>query len=106
MCAAGAGRGVGGFEFGVCTLNGGGTAWMPGEAGTEAEGDGASTIHMRWDRVAQSLATVWARVEKGVTWKTGYESLPSSMPRSDRMTEMKWMQVEERRGMDEVSVSS
>lgn len=34
-----------------------------GEGGTLAVGDGASTIHIRWLRVAQSLATVWARVE-------------------------------------------
>jgi hypothetical protein len=37
-------------------------------------------------------------VEKGVTWKTGYESLPSNMPRSDKMTEMKCMHEERRRG--------
>ena len=51
----------------------GGTWWCeaPGLGGTLEEGEGASTIHMRWERVAQSLATVWARVEKGVTWKTG-----------------------------------
>jgi len=60
-----------------------------GEGGTELRGEGGSTIHMRWLRVATSLATVWARVETGVTWKTGYESLPSFMPRSERMTEMK-----------------
>lgn len=51
----------------------GGTWWCepPGLGGTLEEGEGASTIHMRCERVAQSLATVWARVEKGVTWKTG-----------------------------------
>lgn len=56
-------------------------------------------------------------MEYGVTWNTakvsrnsitvvrvrlsvpGNESLPSPIPRSDRMTEMKWMQVDFRRGM-------
>ena len=70
------------------------------------DGDGASTIHIRCERVAQSFATVCARVLKGVTWKTGYESLPSSTPRSERMTEMKWMHVFESKGMADVSVSS
>lgn len=36
----------------------------------DGDGDAASTTHIRWDRVATSLATVCARVEKGVTWKT------------------------------------
>jgi len=47
-----------------------GVAWCsaaPGLGGTDAEGDGASTIHIRWERVAQSFATVCARVLKGVT---------------------------------------
>lgn len=35
--------------------------------GVAEEGDGASTIHMRCDRVATSLATVCARVEYGLT---------------------------------------
>ena len=87
-------------------LKGGATLWMPGEGGTLVEGDGVSTIHMRWERVAQSLATVCARVLKGVTWNTGNESWPFSTPRSDRMTLMKWMQLEVRRGMEEVSVRS
>ena len=87
-------------------LNGCGTLWTLGEGGTVADGEGASTIHMRWERVAQSLATVCARVLNGVTWKTGYESRPSRRPRSERITPMKWRQVEESMGMDEVSVSS
>lgn len=56
--------------------------------------------------MAQSLATVWARVLMGFTWKTGYESWPSLRPRSERMMEMKWMQLEPRRGIEELSVSS
>lgn len=36
---------------------------MAGVGGPEEAGEGASTTHMRWDRVATSLATVWARVE-------------------------------------------
>lgn len=89
-----------------CMLKGGTECFKPGDGGTLALGDGASTIHMRWERVAHSLATAWARVEKGVTWNTGYESLPSNMPRSERMTPMKWRQVEWSKGMAEVSVSS
>jgi hypothetical protein len=81
-------------------------AWKPGLGGTEPAGDGESTIHMRCDRVAQSLATVWARVLTGVTWKTGYESWPSFTPRSERMMEMKWMHVSLSNGMEELSVSS
>lgn len=42
-----------------------------GVGGPEEDGDGSSTIHMRWERVATSFATVWASVEKGLTWKTG-----------------------------------
>jgi hypothetical protein len=42
----------------------------------------------------------------GVTWKTGYESWPSFKPRSERITEMKWMQVSLKSGMEELSVSS
>lgn len=61
---------------------------------------------MRCERVAQSFATVCASVLNGVTWKTGYESLPSWTPRSERMTPMKWMQDDERSGMAEVSVRS
>jgi hypothetical protein len=71
-----------------------GVEW-PDEAG-----EGASTTHMRCDRVATSLATVCARVEYGLTWKTGKESLPSFTPRSDRMTDMKWMQDERRSGRE------
>lgn len=60
-----------------------------GVGGPDDAGDGVSTTHMRWERVATSLATVWARVEKGFTWNTGNESLPSLTPRSERMTLMK-----------------
>ena len=67
----------------------GGGAMTAGVEGPEEAGDGASTIHMRCERVATSLATVCASVEKGFTWKTGKGSLPSSTPRSPRMTEMK-----------------
>lgn len=79
---------------------------MAGEGGTEDTGDGDSVTHIRWERVATSLATVCARVLCGVTWKTGYESLPSFIPRSERMTEMKCMQDESNRGSAEVSVVS
>lgn len=34
-----------------------------GDGGTELAGDGDSTIHMRCERVATSLATVWASVD-------------------------------------------
>ena len=34
-----------------------------GVAGALGEGEADSTTHIRWDRVATSLATVWARVE-------------------------------------------
>ena len=60
----------------------------------------------RWERVATSLATVWARVEKEFMWKTGKGSLPSFMPRSERMTDMKWMQEERRWGREEDFVRS
>ena len=73
---------------------------MAGVEGPEEAGDGASTTHMRWERVATSLATVWASVLKGFTWKTGKESLPSFTPRSDRMTDMKWIQDDRRSGRD------
>lgn len=71
-----------------------------GVGGPEEAGEGVSTTHMRWERVATSLATVWARVENGLMWKTGKESLPSFTPRSERITDMKWMQEERRRGRD------
>ena len=45
---------------------GGGTR-TAGVEGPEEAGDGASTIHMRCERVAMSLATVCATVEKGFT---------------------------------------
>lgn len=92
--------------WGACALEGCVWGWKPGLGGTEPAGDGESTIHMRWERVAQSLATVWASVLTGVTWKTGYESWPSFTPRSVRMMEMKCMQVSLRSGMEELSVSS
>jgi hypothetical protein len=37
--------------------------WSRGVAGALGEGDADSTTHMRCDRVAMSLATVWPRVE-------------------------------------------
>jgi hypothetical protein len=44
------------------------TAWVMegvanGVTGAEGDGEAASTTHIRWDRVATSLATVCARVE-------------------------------------------
>lgn len=77
-----------------------------GVGGPEDAGDGVSTTHIRCERVATSFATVAARVEKGLTWKTGKESLPSLTPRSERITVMKWMQEERRRGRDVDFVSS
>lgn len=65
-----------------------------------SDGDRCDEKTYRWARVATSLATVWARVEYGLTWKTGKESLPSFIPRFERMTEMKWMQVFSRSGAE------
>jgi len=36
--------------------------------------------------VATIFATVWAREDWGLTWKTGYESLPSFNPLSVKIT--------------------
>lgn len=55
----------------LCIAEDGMTCFIPGEGGTLVDGDGASTTHIRCDRVAHSLATVCARVEKGVMWNTG-----------------------------------
>jgi hypothetical protein len=71
-----------------------------GVGGPDDEGDGLSTTHIRWERVATSFATVCARVLYGLTWKTGNESLPSFTPRSERMTDMKWMQEDRRSGRE------
>lgn len=71
---------------------------VDGVAGADGEGDAASTTHIRWDLVATSFATVCARVEYGLTWKTGKESLPFSTPRSERMRETKDIQDELRSG--------
>lgn len=60
----------------------------------------------RCDLVTTILATVWARVEVGLTWKTGNVSLPSSRPRLDRITDMKRMQVSCRSGNADVRVRS
>lgn len=46
---------------GDCAMKTAGVA--AGVGGPEDAGEGASTTHMRWERVATSLATVWARVE-------------------------------------------
>lgn len=73
---------------------------IAGVDGPDDAGDGASTTHMRCERVATSLATVCARVLNGLTWKTGKESLPSLTPRSDRMTDMKWIQDERSSGRE------
>jgi hypothetical protein len=77
-----------------------GVALSAGVEGPEEAGDGASTTHMRCERVATSFATVCARVLKGFTWNTGKLSCPSFTPRSERMTDMKWMQDERRSGRD------
>lgn len=62
-------RGGVGFEPCEVVLLKGGTWNMltPGLGGTLVDGLGASTIHMRCDRVAHSLATVCASVLNGVT---------------------------------------
>ena len=77
-----------------------------GVGGIELDGLGASTIHMRWERVATSLATACASVFIALTWKTGNESLPSLTPRSERITLIKWMQDEDRSGREVVFVRS
>jgi hypothetical protein len=90
-------------ELGSGVIGEGGTriaGVAAGVGGPEDAGDGVSTTHIRWERVATSLATVCARVENGVMWKTGNESLPSFMPRSERMTLIKWMHEERRRGSE------
>ena len=56
--------------------------------------------------MATTLATVWARVEPGFTWKTGKESLPSIKPRVDKITEMKLVQGLCKSGSDEDRVRS
>lgn len=69
--AVGTGDGGAGADTGADTgaAEGGGPAvvkdWGPikGVAGAEGDGDADSTTHIRCDRVATSLATVWARVE-------------------------------------------
>lgn len=78
----------------------------PGVGGPEDDGDSVSTTHILWLRVATSLATVWANVQYGLTWKTGKESLPSWTPLSERMTEVKWMQEDRRRGREVDLVSN
>lgn len=67
---------------------GGNALWGPssGVAGVDGDGEADSTTHMRCALVATSFATVCARVEYGLTWKTGNESLPFSVPRSVRIT--------------------
>lgn len=54
---AAAGRGVMGEGSGITE------GLTDGVGGPDDAGDGASTIHMRCERVATSLATVCARVE-------------------------------------------
>jgi len=46
------------------------TGWLgcrSGVAGALGDGDADSTTHIRWELVATNLATVWARVEYGLT---------------------------------------
>lgn len=96
-------------DTGSGVIGEGGTStagWIAGVGGPDEAGEGVSTTHIRCERVATSLATVWARVLKGLTWKTGYESLPSFTPLSERMTDMKWMQDERRRGREVDFVSN
>lgn len=61
-------------EIGRGAIGDGGTkleGWIAGVEGPEEAGEGVSTTHMRWERVATSFATVWASVLNGFTWKTG-----------------------------------
>jgi len=64
-------EGEAGFEFDVVAR----TAWeregvARGVTGFDGAGEADSTTQTRCDRVATSLATVWARVEPGFTWNT------------------------------------
>lgn len=59
-----------------------------------------------WAFVATNFATVCARVELGLTWNTGKESWPSFMPRVERMTVMKCMQVFSKSGAEDDFVRS
>lgn len=57
-------------ETGSGVIGDGGTStvgWIAGVEGPEEAGEGVSTTHMRWERVATSFATVWASVLKGFT---------------------------------------
>lgn len=87
-----------GAARGICAVE------CEGVGGPEDDGDNGSvtqslqgqnlSIQMvklayRCDFVATIFATVCARVEPGLTWKTGKESLPSIRPRVDRITEIK-----------------
>ena len=57
-------------EIGSGVIGDGGTrlaGWRAGVEGPEEAGDGVSTTHMRWERVATSFATVCASVLKGLT---------------------------------------
>ena len=50
--------------------------------------------------MATNFATVCANVEWGLIWKTGYESLPSFIPRVDKTTEIKCMHVFSSKGAE------
>jgi len=63
-----------------------------GVGGAEDAGLGVSTIHILWACVATSFATVCASEDWGLTWNTGYESLPSLVPLSVKITDKKWKQ--------------
>lgn len=63
--------------------------WRDGVGGPDEEGEIGSVTQRRWLFVATSLATMCARVFMGVTWNTGKESLPFSMPRLERMYDTK-----------------
>lgn len=105
-----------GLARGMCALE------CEGVGGPEDDGDNGSVtqslqtsispsanmtgLAYRCDFVATIFATVCARVEAGFTWKTGNESLPSSSPRVDRITEIKWVHVFWSSGNDEERVRS
>jgi len=59
-------------EAGFDPIGGARTAWLMdgvarGVAGVDGDGEADSTTHIRCALVATSLATVWARVEYGLT---------------------------------------
>jgi len=80
----------------ICDLVIGGELYG-GSQGSQSHGGRTTYL---WAVVATSFATVCASVEYGLIWKTGNESWPSSIPRVERITVMKWIQVLSNRGAE------